>query len=145
MPVSSSRQIPARISSASSTIRLLMAWFSATWKRLFLTRQPFQDPANYLDHAMDSELRIDSNQDVDVVRHDLGLEPDAVRFLSNFGTDLLEPPLDAIDQHVAPIFPTKDHVVLTRKDDVALRSGRHLGIRSNGLYNHQEGRASPYG
>jgi hypothetical protein len=34
MPVSSSRQIPAGISSASSTIRLLMAWFSAAWKRL---------------------------------------------------------------------------------------------------------------
>ena len=88
---------------------------------------------------------IDINQDVDVVRHDLGLDQDAVRFLSNFGTDLLEPPLDAIDQCVARIFPTKDHVVLTRKDDVALRSGCHLGIRSNGLYNHLEGRASPYG
>jgi hypothetical protein len=67
-----------------------------------------------------------------VVRHDLGLEQDAVRFLSNFGTDLLEPPLDAIDQHVAPIFPTKDPVVLTRNDDVALRSGRHP--YSNGVY-----------
>jgi hypothetical protein len=90
---------------------------------------------------MDSEPRINLNQEVDVVRHDLGLGPDAVRFLSNFGTDLLEPPLDAIDQHLAPIFPTKDHVVLTRKDDVAIRSGRYAGIYSNGLYNHQGGRA----
>jgi hypothetical protein len=91
--------------------------------------------------TMDSQRWIDTDQDVDVVRHDLGLEQDAVRFLSNFGTDLFEPPLDAIDQYVGPIFPTKDHVVPTRKDHVALRSGRHPGIHGNGLYNHQEGRA----
>jgi hypothetical protein len=90
---------------------------------------------------VDSQRRIDINQDVDVVRRDLGLDQDAVRFLSNFGTDLLEPPLDAIDQYVARIFPTKDHVVLTRKDDVALRSGPHPGIHGSGLVNHQEGRA----
>jgi hypothetical protein len=81
------------------------------------------------------------NQEGDMAWHDLALAQDAVRFLSNFGTDLLEPPLDAIDQHLAPIFRTKDHVVLTPKDDVAIRSGRHPGIYSGGLYNHQEGHA----
>jgi hypothetical protein len=34
MPVKSSRQIPARISIASWTMRLLMAWFFAVWKHL---------------------------------------------------------------------------------------------------------------
>jgi hypothetical protein len=109
--------------------------------RKLVSPQPGRSPLNCLDHAMDSQRRIDIDQEVDVVRHDLGLDQDAVRFVSNFGTDLLEPPLDAIDQPVAPIFPTKDHVVPTRKDDVALRSGRHPGIHGNGLVNHQEGRA----
>jgi hypothetical protein len=63
-----------------------------------------------IDHAMPySERRLAINQEVDVVLHDLGPEQDAVRFVSDFGTDLLEPPLDAIDQHLGPIFPTKDH------------------------------------
>jgi hypothetical protein len=44
---------------------------------------------------MSSELRIDINQAVDVVRHDLGLEQDAVRFFSNFGNDLLELSIDS--------------------------------------------------
>ena len=40
-----------------------------------------------------------------------------------------------------PILRTKDHVVLARKDDVAIRSVLHPRIRINYLYNHQEGRA----
>ena len=51
---------------------------------------------------MYSELRIDLNLEVGVVRHDLGLEQDAVRLVSDFGNDLLEPPIDALDQHLAP-------------------------------------------
>ena len=90
---------------------------------------------------MESELRIDINQEVDVVWHDLGFEQEAVGFLGHFGNDLLEPSIDAIDQHLAPIFRTKDHVVLTRKDDVAIRSVPHRKIYSGGLYNHQEGRS----
>jgi hypothetical protein len=90
---------------------------------------------------MQSALRIDINQEVDVVRHDLGLEQEAVRFLGHFGNDLLEPPIDAIDQHLAPIFRTKDHGVLARKDDVAIRSVPHSGIDSSGLYDHEQGRA----
>jgi len=109
--------------------------------RKLVSQQPRRSPLNGLDHAMYSQLRIDINQEVDVVRHDLGLEQDAVRFLSNFGNDLLEPQIDAIDQHLAPIFRTKDHVILTRKDDVAIRSVLHPGIYSEGPYNHQEGRA----
>jgi hypothetical protein len=65
------------------------------------------------------------NQEVDVVRHDLGLDQDAARFFSNFGNALPEPPIDAIDQRLAPILRTKDHVVLARKEDVAIRSVLH--------------------
>ena len=87
------------------------------------------------------ELRIDINQDVDAVEHNLGLEQDAARLFSNFSDDLLGQSIDANDQHLAPVLPTKDQMVLTRKDDVAIRSVLHPGIRSNGLYNHQEERA----
>jgi hypothetical protein len=90
---------------------------------------------------MYSGLRIDINQEVDVVGHHPCLEQDGVRSLSNFGNDLLELPINAIDQHWAPIPRTKDHVVLARKDDVAIRSVLHPGIYSSSLYNHQEGRA----
>jgi hypothetical protein len=110
-----------------------------------VSRQTGRSPLNGLDHAMESELRIDINLEGDVVRHDLGLEQDAVRLVSNFGNDLLEPPIDALDQHLAPILRTKDHVVLARKDDVAIRSVLHTEIHRNGLHNflhnHQEGRA----
>jgi len=90
---------------------------------------------------MYSELRIDLNQVVDVVGHDRGFEQNAARFLGNFGNDLLGPSIDANDQHLAPVLPTKEQMVLTRKDDVAIRSVLHPGIHSNGLYNHQEERA----
>jgi hypothetical protein len=102
-----------------------------------------ETPLRCLDHAMYSELRIDINQVVDVVGHHLCLEQDGVRFLSNFGNDLLEPPINAIDQHWAPILRTKDYVVLARKDDVAIRSVLHPATYSSSLYNHnhQEGRA----
>jgi len=63
---------------------------------------------------------------VDVVRHDLDLKQDAVRFLDHLGNGLLEPRIDAINQHLAPIFRTKDHVVLARKDDVSVRSVRPM-------------------
>jgi hypothetical protein len=36
------------------------------------------------------------------------VEQDAAHFFSNFGNDLLEPPIHAIDQHSAPIFRTKE-------------------------------------
>jgi hypothetical protein len=75
--------------------------------RKLVSPQPGRSPLNCLAHAMDSQRWIDIDQEVDVVRHDLGLDQDAVRFVSNFGTDLFEPPLDAIDQPVARIFPTK--------------------------------------
>jgi hypothetical protein len=75
-----------------------------------------------LDHAMYSELRIDINQEVNMLRHDHGVEQDAACFPSNFGDDLLESPIGAIDWHLAPVLRTKDHVVLARKDDVAIRS-----------------------
>jgi len=116
------------------------------WKARFqlpkrVSQQPGRSPLNGLDRAMYSELRIDLNQVVDVVGHDRGLEQNAARFLGNFGNDLLGPSIDANDQHLAPVLPTKDQMVLTRKDDVAIRSVLHPGIRSNGLYNHQEERA----
>jgi hypothetical protein len=90
-------------------------------RRTLVSQQPRRSPLNDLDRAIYSELRVDINQQVDVVRHDLGLEQDAARFFSHFGNDLLGPPIHAIEQHLAPILRTKDHVVVTRKDKVAIR------------------------
>jgi hypothetical protein len=79
---------------------------------------------------------------VDVVGHHLDLEQDGVRFLSNFDNHPLKPPINAIDQHWAPILRTKDHVVLARKDDAPIRSVLHQGIFSNGS---RRARFPPYG
>jgi hypothetical protein len=91
-----------------------------------VSQQPRRPALNRLDHAMYSQLRIDVDQKMDVVSHDLDLNQDAVRFLDNFGNDLLEPPIDAIDQHLAPILRTKDHVILAREHDVSIRSVLHI-------------------
>ena len=80
---------------------------------------------------MYSELRIDVDQQVDVVRHDLDLNQDAVRFPDNFGNDLLEPLIDTIDQYLAPIPRTKDHAILAREDDGLIRSVLHAGVYRN--------------
>jgi hypothetical protein len=90
-----------------------------------VSQQPGRPALNRLDHAMYSQLRIDVDQKMDVVWHDVDLNQDAVRFLDSFGNDLLEPPIDAIDQHLAPILRTKDHVVLARENDVSIRSVLH--------------------
>ena len=92
---------------------------------------PRRPPLNRLDHAMYSELRIDVDQQVDVVRHDLDLNQDAVRFPDNFGNDLLEPLIDTIDQYLAPIPRTKDHAMLAREDDGLIRSVLHAGVYRN--------------
>ena len=95
---------------------------------------------------MYSELRIDINQEVDVVGHDLGLEQDAVRFLSHFGHDLLEPPIGPLTITWRRYFGQKTTWSFTRKDNVAIRSALHPEIYGNGLYNHLEGGAFlPYG
>ena len=74
---------------------------------------------------MHAELRIDINQEVNVIRHNLGLNQDAVRLLDHLGDDPLESPIDAFDQNRAPVFRAKNYVVLARKDDVAVRSIIH--------------------
>ena len=73
---------------------------------------------------MYSELRIDINQEVDVVGHDLGLEQDAVRFLSHFGHDLLEPPIDPLTSAWRRYFGQKTTWSLHEK--TMLRFDRHF-------------------
>ena len=65
-----------------------------------------------LGHPMDSQLRIDLDQDVDAGRQNLDLKQHPVRYLDNLTNDRLKPPLDAIDRYLAPIFRTKDQVGL---------------------------------
>jgi hypothetical protein len=74
---------------------------------------------------MYAELRIDINQEVNVIRHNLGLNQDAVRLPDHLGDDPLESPIDAFDQNRAPVFRAKNYVILARKDDVAVRSIIH--------------------
>jgi hypothetical protein len=54
---------------------------------------------------MHAELQIDINQEVNVIRHNLGLNQDAVRLL--LGDDPPESPIDAFDQNRAPVFRAK--------------------------------------
>jgi hypothetical protein len=80
------------------------------------------------------------NQEVNVIRHNLGLNQEAVRLLDRLGDNPLESPIDAFDQNRAPVFRAKNHVVLARKDDVAVQSIIYRGSDSDARYNSQVGR-----
>jgi hypothetical protein len=78
---------------------------------------PLANGQRHFCHA--SELRIDIDQDVDVVGPKFTLNQDAERFLGNLGGDLFEPRINA-DQDFAPIFGAPDHLALARTGHVAL-------------------------
>lgn len=85
-----------------------------------------------------AELRIDVDHRVDVVRHDPDLNQDVIRFL-DFGNNLLDPPIDAIDQLGADTSDKRPRRTWTRRRcfDSICTPSRSISQR----YNPQGGRA----
>jgi hypothetical protein len=92
---------------------------------------------------MQSELRIDINQEVDVVRYNLGLEQDAARFFSNLAMICLSRRSTPMNSTWRRYFGPKTTWYLQEKAMLRLDlcSIQEYIANSNGLYNHQEGRA----
>jgi hypothetical protein len=58
---------------------------------------------------------------MDVVAHNLTLDQDAARFRGNLDDDLLEPPINAVDQESAPIASQTRPVSSTGNSPLSLR------------------------
>src|SRR5262245_37378289 len=92
---------------------------------------------------MYSELRIDINQEVEVIRYDLGLEQDAARFFSNLAMICLSRRSTPLTNTWRRYFGQKTTWYLQEKTMLRfdLYSIQEYRAYSNDPYSHQEGRA----
>jgi hypothetical protein len=101
---------------------------SAPELRKIPPEQPRGSALDCLDELVDSELRINLDEQVDVVWHDLDLDQFGFGLRHDFGDDCLEPGVDLIDQDGATKLRTPDDVVLAGVDDVSIALVSHALI-----------------
>ncbi len=75
-------------------------------------------PLDELHQPMNAKLRITSDQQMHMIRHDLTFYKFLSPFLHDFLDERLEARLDAIDQHLASILGAKDHVIVATIDNI---------------------------
>ena len=83
-----------------------------------------------LDETMDTELRVNKTEQVNVVRPDLKLDDLDRQLFGYLGHDLLQPSVDTIYQNLAAVLGTPYEVVLTGIDDAVARPKSLLHILS---------------
>lgn len=70
---------------------------------------------------VNAKLRIDFNQKMYVVRHDLEFKNVCPMLRRHFADQFFEPFIGAIHQDFTPIFWTPDDMIFARVDDVSIR------------------------
>src|SRR5258707_2774141 len=88
--------------------------------RKFQAQQPRGTSLDELDQAMNTELRIDTDEQVDMIRHDFQLFNLCLIFLAHLPDDLFQTRLNRLNQHFAPIFGTPDHMVVATVEHVSV-------------------------
>ena len=97
-----------------------------------LAQEPGRTPLDHLDHldeAVDAELWVDADEEVDVIRHGLELDELGTRLRADLGNDLLQAGVDAsalvVDDDRSAVLRAPHDVVGTAKDDVAVGAQAH--------------------
>jgi hypothetical protein len=93
-------------------------WQSSLERWEFLTKQAGTSAFHQLDQRVDTELRVNANQDMHMVGHYFDFEQVAFVFVRHFAQDYFEAIIYATEQNLAPIFRTPNHMVLTGVGDV---------------------------
>ena len=91
-------------------------------------RKPRRSPLGQLDELVDAELRIDLNEQVDVVGHDLKLDQLRLGLVDDVSQDFLEPFIHAGSQNRTPELRAPHDVVLAGIDDVSVALVLHASI-----------------
>jgi hypothetical protein len=79
-------------------------------------------PLDGLHEAVDAELRITADEQVDVFRHDLHLDHLRFRLRPHIANDLLEACVDRRDENLSSVLRAPDDMVIARKSDVTVGS-----------------------
>jgi hypothetical protein len=69
---------------------------------------------------MDTQLWVAAHQEMHVIGHHFYANEVLSPLVNRLQDDLLEPFIDAVDQHLAPILGTKDHMI------VAIENNRYI-------------------
>jgi hypothetical protein len=80
---------------------------------------------------MNAELRIDTHQQMHVIRHHLHLFNESLVFLTHLMNDLLEANIHCVDQHFPAIFRTPDHVIMAVRGHMVI--GSQLSFHTNSI------------
>ena len=96
--------------------------------RKLLPQKPRRPPLDEFDEAVDAKPRINLNQQMNVVGHDLHLDQPGPSLRDDLSRDLLKPRIDALDQHGPPKLGAENDVVLARVDDVPIALVLHASI-----------------
>ena len=78
-----------------------------------------------LHRAMDAQLRVDRQEQVDMVGHDLHLDDLETELVGDLPCDLLEALVDTVDEDGAAVLRAEDHVVAAGEHYVAVRFVLH--------------------
>lgn len=88
--------------------------------RKFLTQQTGTATLHQLDQGVDAKLRIDADQNVYMVGHNLDLDQVAPCFSGHIAQDLFQPFVNAIHQHAAPILWAPNDMVGAYVGDIVI-------------------------